>query len=163
MLVVTNYPNVPLSTSNVATDSARTDNQQRPPVLPPPQATKGHEDRAFNPQNERTAEQAQTQAKLRGSVQGKQQGDSQQQEQSQQEQQKRPAALDFKQLLNYRSSLKRSDIKLPSQPQEKQAPADNKRMPNETLQFYRAFGAHIDAFYQTRTQPKTEPDMLTTV
>ena len=69
MLVVTNYPNVPISTSNVATDSARTDNQQRPPVLPPPQASKGHEERAFNPQNERTAEQAQAQAKLRGSVQ----------------------------------------------------------------------------------------------
>ena len=41
MLVVTNYPNVPISYSNVATDSARTDNQQRPPVLPPPQACKG--------------------------------------------------------------------------------------------------------------------------
>ncbi|MCL1052010.1 hypothetical protein L2755_20665 [Shewanella abyssi] len=163
MIVATNYPNVPISTSNVATDSARTDNQQRPPVLPPPQASKGHEERAFNPQHERTAEQAQTQAKLRDSVQGKQQGNSQQQEQSQQEQQKRPAALDLKQLLSFRSSLKRSDIKLPNQPVEKQVSTDNKRMPNETLQFYRAFGAHIEAFYQTRTQPKTEPDMLTTV
>ncbi|PKG56329.1 hypothetical protein [Shewanella sp. GutDb-MelDb] len=157
MQVVTNYPNVPLSTSNVATDAARTDNQQRPPVLPPPQASKGHEERAFNPQHERTAEQAQTQAKLRGSVQGKQQGDSQQ------EQQKRPAPFDLKQLLSYRSSLKRSDIKLPSLPVEKPACADSKRMPNETLQFYRAFGAHIDAFYQARTQPKTESDMLTSV
>ncbi|MCL1056536.1 hypothetical protein L2729_00840 [Shewanella gelidimarina] len=163
MQVVTNYPNVPLSTSNVATDAARTDNQQRPPVLPPPQASKGHEERAFNPQHERTAEQAQTQAKLRESVQGKQQGDSQQQDQSQQQPQKRPAPFDLKQLLSYRSSLKRSDIKLPSPPVEKPASADSKRMPNETLQFYRAFGAHIDAFYQARTQPKTEPDMLTSV
>lgn len=162
MLVVTNYPNVPISTSNVATDSARTDNQQRPPVLPPPQASKGHEERAFNPQNERTAEQAQAQAKLRGSVQDKQQGGSQQ-EQSQQEQQKRPPALDLKQLFSYRSPLKRSDIKLPNQPAEKQATVESKHLPNETLQFYRTFGAHIEAFYQTRAQPKSEPDMLTTV
>ena len=107
-------------------------------------------------------EQAQAQAKLRGSVQEKQQGGSQQ-EQSQQEQQKRPPILDLKQLLSYRSPLKRSDIKLPNQPAEKQATAESKHLPNETLQFYRAFGAHIEAFYQTRTQPKSEPDMLTTV
>ena len=162
MQVVTHFPNVPISTSNVATDSARTDNQQRPPILPPPQANKGHEERAFNPQHERAAEQAQTQAKLRGSVQDKQQGGSQQ-EQSQQEQQKRPSALDLKQLLSYRSPLKRSDIKLPSQAEAAQPTSASKHLPNETLEFYRAFGAHIEAFYQTRTQPKTEPDMLTSV
>lgn len=63
MLVVSNYPQVPLATSNVATDSVRVDNQLKPVVIPPQAATKGHEERAFNPQNERTADQTQQQTK----------------------------------------------------------------------------------------------------
>ncbi|WOT05410.1 hypothetical protein [Shewanella youngdeokensis] len=162
MQVVTHYPNVPLSTSNVATDSARTDNQQRPPVVPPSQASKGHEERAFNPQHERTAEQANT-TKLRDAVHSKQQGGSGQ-EQSQQEQQKRASIADLRQSKNYSSPLKRSDIKLPSQAAEtKTAATTSKKTPTETLQFYREFGAHIEAFYQARTQPKSESHTLTTV
>ena len=57
MLVVTNYPNVPIATTNAATDAARTDNLQRPPVIPPQEASKGHNERPFNSQHERTAQQ----------------------------------------------------------------------------------------------------------
>ncbi|QIR15890.1 hypothetical protein [Shewanella aestuarii] len=53
MLINSHYPQVPLATSNVATDLARADNQQRPPIIPPQQPSKGHEERAYNPQNER--------------------------------------------------------------------------------------------------------------
>ncbi|MCL1142848.1 hypothetical protein [Shewanella gaetbuli] len=53
MLINSHYPQIPLATSNVATDLARADNQQRPPVIPPQQPTSAHHERAFNPQNER--------------------------------------------------------------------------------------------------------------
>ncbi|ABZ74819.1 conserved hypothetical protein [Shewanella halifaxensis HAW-EB4] len=163
MLVVTNYPNVPIATSNAATDSARTDSQQRPPIIPPQQATKGHEERAFNPQHERTADHAQNQAKLRESVQQKQQGQSQQQEQSGQEKQKQAANLNLKQLLSQRAPLKRSDIKLPGQqPPPTDTSPTNQAMPNETLQFYQAFGVRIEAFYHQRTEPDTQPNLLET-
>lgn len=163
MLVVTNYPNVPIATSNAATDSARTDSQQRPPIIPPQQPTKGHEERAFSPQHERTADQTQTQTKLRESVQDKQQRQSQQQDQSGQEKQKQNQALNLKQLLSQRAPLKRSDIKLPGQAApntEKNSP--KQPMPNETLQFYQAFGVHIEAFYQQRTEPNSQPVFLET-
>lgn len=164
MLVVTNYPNVPIATSNAATDSARTDGQQRPPIIPPQQATKGHEERAFNPQHERTAEHAQNQAKLRESVQQKQQGHSQQQEQSGQEKQKQNAPLNLKLLLSQRGPLKRSDIKLPGQasPSNESKTPTKQPMPNEALQFYQAFGVRIEAFYQQRTEPNRPPAFLET-
>ena len=53
MLVVTNYPQVPIATSNVATDLARADNQQAKPILPPQELSKAHQERAYNQQNER--------------------------------------------------------------------------------------------------------------
>ncbi len=162
MLVVTNYPNVPIATSNAATDSARTDGQQRPPIIPPQQPTKGHEERAFNPQHERTADQTQTQAKLRESVQGKQQGQSQQQEQSGQEKQKQGSALNLKQLLSQRGPLKRSDIKIHGKTVgncEVKSVA-KLSLPNETLQFYQAFGVRIEAFYYQRTEPASSPGFL---
>ncbi|ABV89324.1 hypothetical protein [Shewanella pealeana] len=164
MLVVTNYPNVPIATSNAATDSARTDSQQRPPIIPPQQPTKGHEERAFNPQHERTADQTQTQAKLRDSVQNKQQGQSQQQEQSGQEKQKQSNALNLKQLLSQRGPLKRSDIKIPEQAvASPEVKSDSKlSLPNETLQFYQAFGVRIEAFYHQRTKPDSPSDFLAT-
>lgn len=93
MLVVSNYPQVPLATSNVATDLARVDNQLKPVVIPPQQATKAHEERAFNPQNERTADQAQQQARLiehnQQQVQDKQQQQQSSQQQNQQQQEKK--------------------------------------------------------------------------
>ncbi|MGS0730715.1 hypothetical protein ACVBKF_31230, partial [Shewanella sp. 0m-11] len=158
---VTNYPNVPIATSNAATDAARTDGQQRPPIIAPQQATKGHEERAFNPQHERTADQAQNQARLRESVQQKQQGQSQQHEQSGQEKQKQAANLNLKQLLSQRAPLKRSDIKLPGQqPPPTHTSEANHLMPNESLQFYQAFGVRIEAFYYQRTEPDILPNFL---
>ena len=166
MLVVTNYPNVPIATTNAATDSARTDSQQRPPIIPPQQPTKGHEERAFNPQHERTADQTQAQAKLRDSVQQKQQGQSQQEQsgqESSQEKQKQQQALNLKQLLSQRAPLKRSDIKVVGQPSSsKSNPESQHPMPNETLQFYQAFGARIQAFYLQRTEPNSQPELLIT-
>lgn len=163
MLVVTNYPNVPIATTNAATDSARTDSQQRPPIIPPQQPTKGHEERAFNPQHERAADQTQTQAKLRESVQDKQQGQSQQQEQSGQEKQKQSQALNLKQLLSQRAPLKRSDIKLPVQQLPVSEKEANKHpMPDEPLQFYQDFAIRIEAFYQQRTEPDLLPTFLET-
>ncbi|MCW3172114.1 hypothetical protein [Shewanella subflava] len=53
MLINSHYPQVPLATSNVATDLARVDNQQKPPIIPPQQPTQNHPERAYNPQNER--------------------------------------------------------------------------------------------------------------
>lgn len=161
MSIVTSFPNVPISPSNVATDSARAENLQRPPILPPTQASKAHEERAFNPQHERAADQAQTQAKLRGSVQDKQQGGSQE-GQTQQEHKKHSPASDVTALASYRAPLKRSDIKLLS-PQQHQGATLSKALPDQTPSFYRTFGLHIAAFYNTQAQPKAEPQMLTVI
>ncbi|ABV34788.1 conserved hypothetical protein [Shewanella sediminis HAW-EB3] len=161
MLVVTNYPQVPIATTNAATDSARTDNQQRPPVIPPKELTKGHEERSFTPQHERTAEQADAQARLNERVQGKQQGTGQQhQEGKQQDQAKHAAPLLIKDLLRGKPALQRRDIQTSQQavsptPQK----TDNERaiILDQPSEFYREFGQRVESFYQQQTHPHDEP------
>ncbi|QDF65315.1 hypothetical protein FJQ87_00255 [Shewanella sp. SNU WT4] len=48
MQSVTHYPHVPLSTTNVGTELARVDNLQKPPLLPPQQATPSANERPLN-------------------------------------------------------------------------------------------------------------------
>lgn len=53
MLITSYYPQVSMVTTNVATDLARMDNQQKAPILPPQQLSKKHHSRAFNAEYER--------------------------------------------------------------------------------------------------------------
>lgn len=180
MLLVSNYPQVPLATTNVATDSARVDNQLKPVVIPPQAATKGHEERAFNPQNERTADQAQQQARLleqnQQQVQDKQQQQQSSQQQSQQQQEKqapivaadRALPKTLKVPVRGPAALQRKDIRL-KVGQQNPRPANTNaktgtttaRQPiqGESPQFYQQVGQRIEQYYAQQTQPETEPSM----
>ncbi|ABM01709.1 hypothetical protein SHAM105786_13275 [Shewanella amazonensis] len=159
MLVVTNYPQVPLATSNVATDSARVENQQRPPIVPPPQLTKGHEERAFNPQHERTADEPQVQARLQKRVEEKQQQHQQQQHKDAEQQSQQALPRPLKRPAKTTGALSRSDLKVKSQPQEPRHPLGSKTAsPQAGLpdSFYRAIASHVDSFYHHTSEPRAE-------
>ncbi len=161
MLVVTNYPNVPIATTNAATDAARTDNLQKPPVIPPQEATKGHNERPFNSQHERTAQQAEVLARLNEKSQGKQQGAAQQESAKQHLQQTNPAeALKLNNLLKGKPALQRRDIR--TQQQMDTTRAEGKKearqgMLGQAPEVYQKFGQHIETFYQQQTEPKVQP------
>ena len=180
MLVVSNYPQVPLATTNVATDTARVDNQLKPVVIPPQAATKGHEERAFNPQNERTAEQAQQQARLlehsQQQIQEKQQQQQSSQQQGQQQQEKkaviavaeRAQPKILKIAARGQAALQRKDIRLkvgqsPINYASANTQASNsltrQSIQGESPQFYQQVGQRIGQFYQQQTQPEQEPAM----
>ena len=179
MLVVSNYPQVPLATSNVATDSARVDNQLKPVVIPPQAATKGHEERAFNPQNERTADQAQQQAKTlehnQQQVQEKQQQQQSSQQQNQQQQEKKAPLVVAERVLpktlkiaaRGQAALQRKDIRLKvSQGATSYASSSAKAnvrqsLQGESSQFYQQLGQRSGQFYQQQAQPEQESIMST--
>ncbi|MGI2091105.1 hypothetical protein ACRN96_00540 [Shewanella oncorhynchi] len=179
MLVVSNYPQVPLATSNVATDSARVDNQMKPVVIPPQAATKGHEERAFNPQNERTTDQAQQQAKTlehnQQQVQEKQQQQQSSQQQNQQQQEKKAPLVVAERVLpktlkiaaRGQAALQRKDIRLKvSQGATSYASSSAKAnvrqsLQGESSQFYQQLGQRIGQFYQQQAQPEQESIMST--
>ncbi|WP_394390837.1 hypothetical protein [Shewanella woodyi] len=162
MLVVTNYPNVPIATTNAATDAARTDNLQRPPVIPPQEMTKGHEERPFTPQHERTAQHADVLARLNEKSQGKQQGTGQQQEDTKQQQQqaKPQQALMVKDLLKGKPALQRRDIRNNQYEMSANRNEGGKETRTQVLdqpsEVYQMFGQHIEAFYQRQTEPVTQ-------
>ncbi|MCS6191785.1 hypothetical protein [Shewanella baltica] len=183
MLVVSNYPQVPLATSNVATDSARVDNQLKPVVIPPQAATKGHEERAFNPQNERTADQTQQQTKTlehnQQQVQEKQQQQQSSQQQSQQQQEKKAPIVVAERVLpktlkiaaRGQAALQRKDIRLKvsqgaanyasSNAKANTSSASRLSLQGESTQFYQQLGQRIGQFYQQQTQPEQESIMST--
>ncbi|AQS35458.1 hypothetical protein Sps_00238 [Shewanella psychrophila] len=163
MLVVTNYPQVPIATTNPATDAARVDSQQRPPIVPTPELVKSHEERPFTPQHERTAEQPEVQARLNERLQGKHQGSGQQQEDKQQKEAEKPtlAASLPRAPLRGKPALNRRDIRIAPQSnpvnnhnQDQSKKSELKSQPKE---FYQAVALHITSFYQEQALPKTEP------
>lgn len=165
MLVVTNYPQVPIATTNVATDSARVENHQRPPIVPAPQLARSNEERPFTPQNERAADQTHIQSKLNEKVQPKQQGgDGQQQhegKQQQQQQQQRPNTAALLRPLLFKPALARSDIRNVQLSHPTAVTKSTHRLTNEVPAFYQSVSAHIASFYQTQTLPQSEPGLST--
>ena len=65
MAIITNYPNVPIVTSNVATDSVRNDNEHKSSVAPTDKVTKPHSERAIDPEKEHDAHQQHQQQQQR--------------------------------------------------------------------------------------------------
>ncbi|MCL1091460.1 hypothetical protein L2744_18000 [Shewanella profunda] len=184
MLVVSNYPQVPLATSNVATDLARVDNQLKPVVIPPQATTKGHEERAFNPQNERTADQAQQQARLlehnQQQVQEKQQQQQSSQQQNQQQQEKKAPVVVAERVQSKmlkiatrgQAALQRKDIRLKvgqaditnhanSSPKNNVTSVALQSTQAESIQFYQQVRQSISQFYEQQTQPEPESAMST--
>ncbi|MCL1075519.1 hypothetical protein [Shewanella dokdonensis] len=155
MQLVSNYPQVPLATSNPATDAARVEGQQRPPVIPPQQPAKGHEERAFNPQNERTADTAQQNARLATQVHERQQQSNQQQQQGSQEQKQQGKALFATMLV--KPALDRKDIRnqvhKPVGHASPQASEQRHPLPGQSADFYRDFGSRIGDYYRQQTSP----------
>lgn len=163
MLVVTNYPQVPIATTNVATDSARVDSQQRPPVVPTPELVKSHEERPFTPQHERTAEQPEIQAKLNQRLQGKQQGSGQQQQDSPQQKEAEkttPAPTSIKDILRNRPALSRRDVRVNQQmtPTNNNQPINEKSaaLQNQPDEFYQAVAQHVSSYYLQQTIPQPQ-------
>lgn len=184
MLVVSHYPQVPLATSNVATDAARVDNQLKPVIIPPQASTKEHPERALNPQQERSADQAQQQARLleqKQQVQHRQQRQSsQQQEQQSASEQELPkkalavpeAALRKAFNLAFRgpAALQRKDIRLKvgSEAEANLANATvtsptaqraHSAQPHESSQFYQQVGQHLRQFYAQQSLPEPEASL----
>lgn len=165
MLVVTNYPQVPIATSNVATDAARVDNQQRPPIIPPKEATKGHEERSFNPQNERITEQEFSKNLERVNQKQQQQGSEQQQQHEQKSKSQADQLLaQLRKKLPAKPALQRQDIRIFQQYTAQSEAASQQKtemqsveLTHESFHFYQDFGKRIGAFYQQQAQVAEEP------
>ncbi|BAJ00138.1 hypothetical protein [Shewanella violacea] len=163
MLVVTNYPQVPIATTNAATDAARVDSQQRPPIVPTPELVKSHEERPFTAQHERTAEQPEIQARLNERMLGKHQGGGQQQEEKQQQDTEKQAQASSiaRDPLRGRPALNRRDIRIAQQADSvsnhKQTQPQKGELVGQSKEFYQAVSLHITSFYQEQALPKTEP------
>ena len=167
MIITTHYPQVPLATSNVATDLARVDNQQKPPIIPPQEPSKGHEERAFNPQNERAPTYVVAEKK-------QQQDQSQRQQQNLTQQSVDPKALlqqptrqqaQQKQTLRVIASntpaLQRKDIQVKSQstPVKNQTESKPRQTDNMTSTSAQQFGMRIGQFYQQQSAPNLESQL----
>ncbi|QUN05966.1 hypothetical protein KDN34_00265 [Shewanella yunxiaonensis] len=162
MQLVSNYPQVPLATSNPATDAARVEGQQRPPVIPPQEPAKGHEERAFNAQNERTADAAQQNAKQATLVHEQQQSNQQQQQSSQQQKQQGKsllAAVFIKPALDRKDIRNRVDPTPLNNRQTATSDSSEHPMPDESDDFYRALGNRIAEYYQQQTSPLTTANL----
>lgn len=163
MLVVTNYPQVPIATTNPATDAARVESQQRPPIVPTPGLVKSHEERPFTPQHERAADQPDIQAKINERLQGKQQNSGQQQEGRQQKDNDKPApqANNLRDVLRGKPALNRRDVRVSQQPnptKESLISGDKAAaLSNQPDEFYQAVSQHISLYYQEQTLPLPSP------
>jgi hypothetical protein len=167
MLINTHYPQVPISTSNVATDLARIDNQQKPPLMPPQEPSKGHEERAFNPKYERSPTEL---------VKERQQ---QQQQQSAQQSVLQEKALNAPQTAaqvaakpvffaaHQKAALQRKDVHVRQNETEKspvnQGLGANPALKGHSNDFYQALGQHVGTFYQTQVQPNSPRHFTLTV
>jgi hypothetical protein len=166
MLINTHYPQVPISTSNVATDLARIDNQQRPPLLPPQEPSKGHEERAFNPKNERSPIEL---------VKERQQQQQQSAQQSVQQEKALNAPQNAAQVAAkpvffaayQKAALQRKDVHVRQNETQKspvnQGLAANPALKGHKDEFYQALGQHVEAFYQTQVQPSSPRHFTLTV
>ncbi|WP_394129206.1 hypothetical protein [Shewanella maritima] len=159
MLINTNYPQVPIATSNVATDLARADNQQKPPIIPPQQLTKPHEERAFNPQNERVPAYAVKEKQQQ--QQSAQQQSAQQQANQQMPQQAQKAAMQTLIRPQIKSAaLSRRDLHNQASGQARErssAPAPRQinmqRLRQQSPEVIAQFKEQISSFYHQQTTP----------
>ncbi|MCL1066136.1 hypothetical protein L2735_04855 [Shewanella olleyana] len=178
MLVVTNYPQVPIATSNVATDLARADNQQAKPILPPQELSKAHQERAYNQQNERLTRHEMLEQKQ----QQKQSAEQQQTQQQQTQQQVLGPKGIFPQLLrvaaNSNPTIQRRDIQQKNAQStnveaEKTTSKDNSRAIQSLLlndaseeqsnAFYQQLGERVGQFYQQQTTPSDQNQLFALV
>jgi len=165
MIVTTPYPQIPLTTSNVATDLARVDNQQKPVILPPQEPAKSHEERSFNPQNERARAYV-----VAGKKQQQQQSTRQQQNsmlQNSMQQAVAPKAVarpkTSSMIASHTPALQRKDIQLKNpSPNTKTTAEPSQRQPlaaGVSPAMLQQFGQRIGQFYQQQSVPHVESQL----
>ena len=127
MAIITNYPNVPIVTSNVATDSVRNDNEHKSSVTPTDKVTKPHSERAIDPEKEHDAHQ-QHQQQQQGQPQPNEEEVSLTEELEQEN-------LKVQEMLAMKNAaLSRQDIKVQVDETETQAPNTNPENKNALKQ-----------------------------
>ncbi|WP_137223752.1 MULTISPECIES: hypothetical protein [Shewanella] len=164
MIITTHYPQIPLATSNVATDLARVDNQQKPPIIPPQEPAKGHQERSLNPQNERASTYIVAEKK-----QQQEQAKRQQQSTTQQSLESKVIASPairpqvIKILASQTPALQRKDIQLKTQvATAKTTPEPRQRQSldaGESSAIYQQFGQRIGQFYQQQSVPDNQSQL----
>lgn len=150
MLINSHYPQVPLATSNVATDSARVDNQQKPPIIPPQQPTKNHPERAYNQQNERSQAHKIVEQK-------QQQQHSTSQREAIVQQLVTPKSLQGQPLnivANNTPTIQRKDIRIKQSLQAEQSTTQsskplvrNDEIPKQSSAYYQQVRQHVSQYY----------------
>jgi hypothetical protein len=158
MLINSHYPQVPISTSNVATDLARIDNQQKPPLLPPQEPSKGHEDRAYNQNNERAPADV---IKQKQQQEQQQNASLYQQKASVQTAAAPVAAKAVRFVANSKAALERKDLQLKQPAKEHQKDtrglANNPNLQGQSTRFYQQLGQQVEQFYQAKVSPQNLP------
>ncbi|MGI2258492.1 hypothetical protein [Shewanella sp. GXUN23E] len=166
MQIVSHYPNVPVATSNVATDSVRTDNQQKPPLPPPQETAKTSAEKALEQRQDRATEQQQERLNRiaeRGAKQQHQQAEQQQPHRQPQLPQAEKAAL--MKLAAKGGALNRRDVRDRTQSNAPAVKAQAKAhpMPNEAPKVYRRIGAVIAAVYRQSSEVPAAPELSLTL
>ncbi|MGP1832938.1 hypothetical protein ACTTBA_07640 [Shewanella frigidimarina] len=164
MIITTHYPQIPLATSNVATDLARVDNQQKPPIIPPQEPTKEHAERPLNQQNERATPYTVAEKK-----QQQEQAKRQQQSATQQALESKAIASPvirpqvIRIMASQTPALQRKDIQLKTQSTNaKTTPEPRQRQALDTgvsKATYQQFGQRIGQFYQQQSAPNNESQL----
>jgi hypothetical protein len=158
MLINSHYPQVPISTSNVATDLARIDNQQKPPLLPPQEPSKGHEERAYDQNNERAPADV---IKQKQQQEQQQNASLYQQKASTQTAATPVAAKAARIIANNKAALERKDIhvKLPAKEGQKEPKglANHPNLQGQSNDFYQQLGQQVEQFYQANVSPQSLP------
>ncbi|AZG71301.1 hypothetical protein [Shewanella livingstonensis] len=164
MIINTHYPQVPLATSNVATDLARVDNHQKPPIIPPQEPAKGHQERSLNQQNERASTYIIAEKK-------QQQEQTKRQQQNVTQQSVDPKVIAstsiraqiVRVIANQTPALHRKDIQLKTQAATTKTTAEprqrqpiNSGVPTAT---YQQFGLQVGKFYQQQSAPNIESQL----
>ncbi|MEH6463396.1 MAG: hypothetical protein V7771_05670 [Shewanella psychromarinicola] len=165
MIITTHYPQVPLATSNVATDLARVDNQRKPPILPPQEPAKGHQERSLNPQNERAAAYIVAEKKQQ-QEQAKRQQQNLTQQQSVAPKSAAAQAVHAKTIrvmASHTPALQRKDIQLQTQTvaAKKTAEPWQRQLIDAGVSkaTYQQFGQRIGQFYQQQSAPNNESQL----
>ncbi|MBV7317293.1 hypothetical protein [Shewanella sp. NIFS-20-20] len=108
MQLVSNFPQVPLTTSNVGTDLARVDNQQKPHIVPPQETSKQHPERQLN-QYDRSPQTNHPSIQEKAKEQQQHKDPNQEQSQQQQKQQQLIEQIQKNRLKN-KPALTRRDL-----------------------------------------------------
>ncbi|MFI3245260.1 MAG: hypothetical protein R3Y10_02050 [Ferrimonas sp.] len=153
MFLVSNFPHVPLTTSNAPTDSAAREQQLRPPLPPPEPLMKTAAERAIDPKNERSLF---SQIEALDGETAEQEGGEAEQQPEQQKKRTRPESL--KSLL----AQAHPTIERPGKRRSRSHVDEPSHLLQLTAEQVEQFGVIIANYYHLRVHPQTPPKLLAT-